>query len=149
MLDPSENELVRAVETRLPEELAFLEKVVNIDSGTLNVAGVRQVGRCFQDELKALGFATRWTAVPDAMGRAGHLVAELVARSGAAGKRVLLIGHLDTIYEGRAFQRAGDAARGAVVADMKGGYVALLFALKATNDDAVMQRSEFHVAFLS
>jgi glutamate carboxypeptidase len=136
MLDPAENDLARSVEARLAEELAFLEKVVNIDSGTLNVAGVREVGRCFQHELEALGFATRWTAVPDSMRRAGHLVAERVAPGGATGKRVLLIGHLDTVYEGRGrrFERAGDVARGAGVADMKGGVVALLFALKALRE---------------
>ena len=71
MLDPAEKDLARSVEARLTEEIAFLEKVVNIDSGTLNVAGVREVGRCFQDELEALGFATRWIAMPrfDAPGR--------------------------------------------------------------------------------
>jgi glutamate carboxypeptidase len=145
MLDPSEIELVRSVETRLVEELAFLEKVVNIDSGTLNVAGVRQVGRCFQDELEALGFATRWAAMPDAMRRAGHLVAERVAPSGAAGERVLLIGHLDTIYEGLGFERAGDTARGAGVADMKGGDVALLFALKALHETGALTNATVRV----
>src|SRR5262249_21786530 len=100
MLDPLENDLVRSVETRLAEEISFLEKVVNIDSGTFNIAGVREVGRCFQHELEALGFETRWIAVPDSMRRAGHLLAERVAPRGA-GRRVLLIGHLDTIFEGR------------------------------------------------
>ena len=145
MLDPSEIELARSVETRLAEELAFLEKVVNIDSGTLNVAGVREVGRCVQRELEALGFATRWIDMPDSMRRAGHLVAERVAPSGAAGKRVLLIGHLDTIYEGRGFERAGDTARGAGVADMKGGDVALLFALKALHEAGALTNATVRV----
>jgi glutamate carboxypeptidase len=146
MLDPSENELVRSVETRLAEELAFLEMVVNIDSGTLNVAGVRQVGRCFQDELEALGFATRWIAMPDPMRRAGHLVAERVG-PGGAGKRVLLLGHLDTIFEGRGrrFERLGDSARGSGVSDMKGGDVALLFALNALHAAGILEEATVRV----
>jgi len=134
------------VEMRLAEELAFLERVVNIDSGTLNVAGVREVGRCFQDELEALGFAARWIVVPDSMRRAGHLVAERLA-PGDPGQAVLLIGHLDTILEGRGhrFERAGDAARGAGVVDMKGGDVALLFALKALHETGILKHATVRV----
>ncbi len=145
MLDPAENDLAQSVEMRLAEELAFLEKVVNIDSGTLNVAGVREVGRCFQHELEALGFATRWAAMPDSMRRAGHLVAERVAPHGPLAKRVLLIGHLDTVYEGRRFERAGDAARGTGAADMKGGDVALLFALKALHEAGILKDATLRV----
>jgi glutamate carboxypeptidase len=146
MLDPAEDNLAQSVETRLAEELAFLEKVVRIDSGTLNIAGVREVGRCFQRELEALGFATRWITVPDAMRRAGHLVAEHVAPS-VAGKRVLLIGHLDTVFEGRGrrFERAGDVARGAGVVDMKGGDVGLLFALKALHEVGILKDATVRV----
>ena len=79
------------------------------------------------------------------MGRAGHLVAERLAPSGAAGKRVLLIGHLDTIHEGRGFERAGDTARGAGVADMKGGDVALLFALKALHEAGTLTNATVRV----
>ena len=130
MLDPAERDLVRDVEARVPQEIAFLEKVVRIDSATHNLAGVREVGRCFQDELEALGFATRWIAMPDPVRRAGHLLAERVA-SGGGGRRVLLLGHLDTTHEGSRFERVGDRARGAGASDMKGGDVALLFALGA------------------
>ena len=144
MLDPVEKELVRSVEARLAESVAFLERVVNIDSGTFNLAGVREVGRCFQRELEALGFSTRWIPMPDAMNRAGHLLAERVA---GAGKRVLLIGHLDTIYEGRGrrFERAGDIARGAGVSDMKGGDVALLFALRALHEAGILENATVRV----
>jgi glutamate carboxypeptidase len=146
MLDPAEDELVRSVETRLAEEVAFLEKVVNIDSGTFNAAGVREVGRCFQRELEALGFATRWAPLPDGMRRAGHLVAERVTPNGT-GKRLLLIGHLDTIFEGRGhrFERSGDVARGAGVADMKGGDVAILFALKALHEAGMLEGATVRV----
>ncbi len=47
-LKPAEKKLVQSVEARLNDEVAALEKVVNIDSGTLNPAGVREVGRYFQ-----------------------------------------------------------------------------------------------------
>jgi len=132
VLDRVENEIVRSVEARLSEQLAFLERVVNLPSGTFNHEGVREVGRCFAVELEALGFSTRWADLPPEMGRAGHLVAERVTRNGR-GRRLLLLGHLDTVFEGAGhrFERAGETARGAGVTDMKGGDAALLFALKA------------------
>src|SRR6266508_1142914 len=118
-LSAAEKKLIHAVEGRRSDELAALEKVVNTDSGTFNTAGVREVGRYFQQELEALGFQTRRAPMPDAMHRAGHLIAERVTPK-AAGKRVLLIGHLDTIFEGQChrFERAGDTLRCAGVADM-------------------------------
>ena len=60
--------------------MAALEKVVNIDSGTFNTEGVREVGRLFEKELQTLGFKTRWIPMPDAMHRGGHLVAERVSQ---------------------------------------------------------------------
>ncbi|TNY05155.1 M20 family peptidase, partial [Escherichia coli] len=62
----------------------------------MNAAGVREVGALFRAEFERLGFATRWVDMPPAMQRAGHLVAE---RVGTQGQRVLLIGHLDTVFE--------------------------------------------------
>ncbi len=146
MLAESENDLVRSVESRLADEVLFLERVVNIDSGTFNLMGVREVGRCFQRELEALRFETRWISMPDSMNRAGHLLAERVAPN-ATGKRVLLIGHLDTIFEGRGrrFERAGDSARGAGASDMKGGDVALLFALKALQEAGILDDATVRV----
>jgi glutamate carboxypeptidase len=146
MLEAAEKDLVRSVEARIDEEIAFLEKVVNIDSGTFHFAGVREVGRCFQQELEALGFATRWISMPDSMNRAGHLLAERVATNGT-GRRVLLIGHIDTVYEGRGrrFERSGDVARGAGVADMKGGVVALVFALEALRDAGMLEDATMRV----
>src|SRR5439155_16061051 len=129
VLDRTEKELVRSVETRLAEQLAFLERVVNLPSGTFNHEGVREVGRCFAAELETLGFSTRWAELPPEMGRAGHLVAERVTPAGP-GRRLLLLGHLDTVFEGAGhrFERAGETARGAGVTDMKGGDAVLLFA---------------------
>jgi glutamate carboxypeptidase len=126
-----EEKLVQYVDAHNDEALALLEKVVNINSGTMNSEGVREVGSVFADELEQLGFTTRW-APGDAFERAGHLVAE---RDGS-GPHLLLIGHLDTVFEPdsplQRFEHVSDhAARGPGTIDMKGGDVIIVFALKA------------------
>jgi len=116
---------------RREEQIAFLQKVVDIPSGSLNVAGVRRVGDAFRQALDSLGFQTRWVEMPQGMGRAGHLVAEHRGKPGRT--RMLLIGHLDTVFEGEGqqFVREDTIARGAGSGDMKGGDVIILYALKA------------------
>ena len=113
------------------EQVALLERLVDIQSGTLNAEGVRRVGAAVASTLDSLGFQTRWASPPDGSLRAGHLIAEHVGRKGRA--RVLLIGHLDTVFEGtgQRFELVGDTARGAGVNDMKGGDVAIVAALRA------------------
>ena len=117
------------------EQIALLQRMVDIPSGSLNVAGVQRVGALYRAELDRLGFATRWIDLPAEMHRGGHLVAE---RRGArtpkrGGKRLLLIGHFDTVFEGagQRFTRSDSTASGAGTSDMKGGDVILLYALKA------------------
>jgi len=130
-LDRTEARIRDQVRTMREEQVAFLERVVNIPSGTMNHAGVRKTGEAFRAALDSLGFRTRWAAMPDAVNRAGHLVAEHVGRPGRA--RILLIGHLDTVFEGpgQEFVRQDTIALGAGSSDMKGGDVILLYALKA------------------
>ena len=116
------------------EQIGVLERLVNQQSGTLNVAGVRAAGAIFRAELDGLGFTTKWVDMPAEMRRGGHLVAERPAPNpSAGGKRLLLIGHFDTVFEGEGqkFVRADSIARGAGTSDMKGGDVILLYALKA------------------
>jgi glutamate carboxypeptidase len=131
VLDKTERNIVAAVDARNAEGLALLERLVNINSGTMNFAGVRQVGDVLRKELDALGFQTRWVdGAP--FGRAGHLIAE---RTGT-GPRLLLIGHLDTVFEPTSpfqkFEKISDTtARGPGVIDMKGGDVIMLQAFKA------------------
>src|SRR4051812_32927934 len=93
-LTAPEQSIARAVDSHNKEALALLERVVNINSGTLNVAGVRAVGNIFAQELQSLGFVTRWELEPK-LDRAGHLVAE----HPGSGPKILLIGHLDTVFE--------------------------------------------------
>jgi glutamate carboxypeptidase len=127
------------------DQVAFLEKAVNISSGTFNLAGVRSVGRLFEPEFAALGFDARWVALPDEVGRAGHLFAE---RKGNKGKRLLLIGHLDTVFEGdgEKFVRLDTLAAGAGSADMKGGDVVILYALKALQSVGALDGTQIIVA---
>ncbi len=145
-LSPAERKLAQAVEARTGEEMSALEKVVNIDSGTFNTEGVREVGRFFEKELQGLGFQTRWIPMPDAMHRAGHLAAERVSPK-PSGKRVLLIGHMDTVFEGQGhrFQNDGGVIRGAGVIDMKGGDIVLLFALKALESAGMLKGATVRV----
>jgi glutamate carboxypeptidase len=128
---PEERALVSFIDAHNAEALALLERVVNINSGTQNLEGVREVGRVFSAELEALGFKTRW-ADGSAFKRAGHLVAE----HPGSGPRMLLIGHLDTVFEKdspfQKFERMDDrTARGPGIIDMKGGDVVMISALKA------------------
>jgi glutamate carboxypeptidase len=102
--------------------------VVNIPSPTENVPGVRAVGEVFRRELEAIGLRAHWVEMPPQMQRAGHLVAET---GGTEGKRVLLLGHIDTVLSGERFRREGNKARGTGIDDMKGGVVVMVSALQA------------------
>lgn len=130
-LDKSEKALVTYVKKQQEPAVELLEQVVNINSGTMNLAGVREVGAVFRPHFEALGFKTRWVdGAP--FERAGHLVAE---RQGK-GRHILLIGHLDTVFEPdspfQKFERVdANIARGPGTADMKGGIVVALTALRA------------------
>ncbi|MCA1685100.1 MAG: hypothetical protein LC745_03780 [Planctomycetia bacterium] len=108
-LSDGERKVTGYVDAHRDEAVALLERAVNIPSATDNTAGVRAVGKLFEAEFARIGFETRWDEMPPAMKRAGHLIAE---HPGTRGKRVLLIGHLDTVLEGRPFRRGpGNAGR--------------------------------------
>jgi glutamate carboxypeptidase len=113
-------------------EITMLKTLVNINSGTSNISGVRRVGSIVRQQLNQLGFKTRWVEEPASMKRAATLVAE---RKGAQGSRILLIGHLDTVFprdsKFQKFELKKNSAKGPGVIDDKGGVVVLLTALKA------------------
>ena len=122
LLDVTESAIVAWSESQTEEAVGLLEKLVNINSGTLNQQGVKDVGAILRKELDALNFQTRWVDMPAEMQRAGHLFGKL---DGNRGKRLLLIGHLDTVFEPEdAFQefvRDGSNVTGPGVEDMKSG----------------------------
>lgn len=147
-LDPIEQRIVAAIKTHSPQALALLEQSVLINSGTMNTQGVRAVGKLFRDQFDALGFSTRWIELPPEMQRAGHLVA---TREGSQGKRLLLLGHLDTVFEPGStvpmWQRSGDRIRGQGVSDMKGGDVIVIEALRALKQVGALENTSIAVMF--
>ena len=144
-LSPLQNKIVDAVNADEQQSLTLLEQLVNINSGTLNTAGVRKVADVLRPQFEALGFTCRFIPM-DAVKRAGHLVAE---RKGTHGKRVLLIGHMDTVFEPdspfQKFVRNGDKATGPGSEDMKGGLVIMLSALKALNSAGALDGANITV----
>lgn len=146
-LSKKEKEIIRNVANNYSASVDLLAKSVNINSGTFNKDGVKANGALLDPEFKQLGFETRWIDMPEAMQRAGHLFAE---RKGKQGKRILLIGHLDTVFEpGSSFDTwklYDSIATGPGANDMKGGNIILLFALKALYQAKVLDNTQIIVA---
>src|SRR5215210_2601975 len=129
-LAPAEQKIVRTVDSEQPRTIALLERLVNQNSGSLNLPGVEAVGGMMRAELEPLGFDVRWIPMAEA-GRAGHIVA--VHKGSGRGKRMLLIGHLDTVFEPDSpFQRFAlndpNTAEGPGVGDDKGGMAVMVAA---------------------
>ncbi|HZW59183.1 MAG TPA: M20/M25/M40 family metallo-hydrolase, partial [Woeseiaceae bacterium] len=130
-LSDAERKLNDAIDSRQAQAMELLKQSVEINSGTMNFAGVRKVGELFERPLEELGFDVTWVDGAD-FGRAGHLV----ARRGDHGRHLLLIGHLDTVFEKDSpfqhFERqSGNLAAGPGITDMKGGDVVIVESLAA------------------
>ena len=140
--------MVAWIERQTGEVETLVERLVDINSGTMNHAGVREVGAILDEELTGLGFETEWVELPAEVERAGHLFAR---RSGDRGKRLLLIGHLDTVFEQddtfQKFVRHGSWASGPGSVDMKSGNVVIIFALKALAQIGALDGSQIVVAY--
>lgn len=134
-LSKAEKQILRQVEKNHQASVRFLEETVNINSGTYNPEGVRKVGGLYKDMLDEMGFTTTLAALPDSLERGPHLIGEI---KGNKGKRLLLIGHLDTVFEPDSpFQRwtsQDSIATGPGVNDMKGGNMVIMYALKALQE---------------
>ncbi|MBL39137.1 MAG: peptidase M20 [Xanthomonadales bacterium] len=134
-LTETERRIVEAVDARQDQALDLLERAVNINSGSFNLAGVREVGALFDKAFSEAGLETEWLD-GSAFDRAGHLVVRNAAAHDVRGPHFLMIGHLDTVFEPDSpFQRFerldGNLARGPGTTDMKGGNVIILEALRA------------------
>jgi len=149
-LTATETAVIAEVDRLTPAAVLFLEQIVNVNSGTMNHDGVREVGRMFELEIRALGMETTWIPMPEDVNRAGHLFAET---AGGQGATVLLIGHLDTVFEiespFQTYEDLGDGrARGPGVSDMKGGDVVILLALQALHAAGELNDLNLIVALL-
>ena len=135
-----------AIEADQPHAIALLERLVNQNSGTLNLPGVTAVGEMVRAELEPLGFEVQWIDMR-ATGRAGHLVA--AHKGNGRGKRVLMIGHLDTVFEPdspfQRFVRDGDSATGPGIGDDKGGVVIIIAALRAMHAAGTLRDADIKV----
>jgi len=131
-LSKAESGMAKTVTAEQDRSLALLEKLVNQNSGSLNLAGVEKVGTMMRAELEPLGFKVEWKPMTDT-GRAGHLIATHVGRPDT--ERLLLIAHLDTVFEPdspfQKFTRKGDMGEGPGAGDDKGGMVVIVAALRA------------------
>ncbi len=148
-LSKTEQQIAVEIDAGMPATMQLLRESVNINSGTLNTAGVRKVGDMYAKELAAMGFAIEWVQLPDSLKRAGHLVA---TRKGKKGKKLFLIGHLDTVFEpdmpANPFTQLTDStATGQGVTDMKGGNVMLIAALKALHKQGLLNDLSITIYF--
>ena len=146
-LSPVEAKMAAHVEAIYEPSVTLLQQLVDVNSGSMNFAGVEQVGRMMRAELEPLGFRVEWKPMTAAK-RAGHIFATHVGKPGT--KRLLLIGHLDTVFEKDSpFQklvRKGDFAEGPGAGDDKGGMVVILMALKAMKAAATLAGANIEIA---
>jgi glutamate carboxypeptidase len=148
-LNKEEQELTKLIDENYQETLTLLEEVININSGSLNKEGVREVGRVFEREFQQIGFVTEWLDLPAEVNRAGHFIA---TRKGSKGKKLFLIGHLDTVFEKdmpfTPFTWLNDStATGQGANDMKGGDVLILASLKALHQLGLLEDRTITVYF--
>lgn len=145
--DAVEASIVAQVKKDHVRALSLLRETVEINSGTMNLAGVRQVGAVFDRELAQLGFKTQWVD-GKAFNRAGHLVAS----RGSRGPKILLIGHLDTVFAPdspfQKMQVQGNAVKGPGTTDMKGGNVIIVHALRALRASGQLDRVSLRVVMM-
>ena len=148
-LSSTEQAIVKDIELSMPATMQLLKESVNINSGTLNIDGVKKVGNVYARELATMGFAVEWINLPDSLKRAGHMVA---TRKGNKGKKLFLIGHLDTVFEphmpANPFTQLTDStATGQGVNDMKGGNTMIIAALKALHKQGLLDDVSITVYF--
>jgi len=172
-LSKEEQKVMDYIDANMPSAIALLKESVDINSGTLNIEGVKKVGAIFAREFEKANFKTKWVPMPDSLRRAGHLVASIgfnnevekaatkpssskkkneIAKT-KKGKKLFLIGHLDTVFEpdmpANPFTMINDStATGQGVTDMKGGDVVMIIALQALQAQGLLKDANI-IAYLT
>ncbi len=147
-LSVEEQAMIEWIDEHSEDSVDLLEELVNIGSGTMNPDGIHAVGEVLRAELDGLGLHTEWREQPPELQRGNHLVGKL---EGNRGKKMLLIGHLDTVFEStdsfQAFSRDGNIGRGPGIEDMKSGDVVIVYALKALNEIGALDGAQIVVFY--
>ncbi len=148
-LSDAEKKIISYINLHITDAEKLLADVVNINSGTLNKPGVKKVGDIFTKEFAKAGFTTEWITLPDSLNRAGHLVA---THKGKKGKRIFIIGHLDTVFEPdmpfSPYTLLNDStATGQGANDMKGGDVIAILALQSLQSMGLLNDASVTVYF--
>jgi glutamate carboxypeptidase len=147
-LSPEEQSMVEWIDDNAEASIGLLETIVNIGSGTMNAEGVRKVADVLRAELDELGLETEWIELPAEVQRSGHLLGRT---SGTRGRKMVLIGHLDTVFEAsdgfQAYSRVGNIGRGPGIDDMKSGDVIIIYALKALREVGALRDSRIVVIY--
>ncbi len=177
-LTKEEQKVMDYIDANMPRAIELLKESVNINSGTLNIEGVKKVGAIYAKEFEKANFKTKWVPMPDSIHRAGHLVASIgfnneenaaaniitkketkaskkkteIAKTNK-GKKLFLIGHLDTVFEpdmpANPFTMLNDStATGQGVNDMKGGDVIMIIALQALQAQGLLKDANI-IAYLT
>ena len=145
-LSPAEHRMIATVDAEQQRTLGLLERWVGQNSGTMNKAGVAAVRDMVEPEFKQLGFTTEWIDM-SAANRAGHLVAR--HKGSANGKRLLLIAHLDTVFEPdspfQRWERKGNLGHGPGSGDDKGGIAVIVAALRAMQAAGTLKNANITV----
>ncbi len=136
-LNSTETSILKQVKANISNSYQLLKDLVDVNSGTLNTIGVKRNREILSKRFNSIGFHTEWISMPDYVKRGGHLVATI---HGSKGKKLLLLGHLDTVFEpdstgSNSFKYLNDSTvTGQGVLDMKSGDVIIYTALKTLND---------------
>jgi len=145
-LSSAEQKMVQTVDAEQQRTVDMLATWVNQNSGSLNSPGVEAVGKMLRSEFEPLGFKVDWIEMK-AAGRAGHIVAR--HKGNGRGKRMLLIGHLDTVFEPDSpFQKwelKGDRGIGPGSGDDKGGMAVMVASLRAMKAAGTLKNADITV----
>ncbi|RBP52711.1 M20 family metallopeptidase [Arenicella xantha] len=156
VLSTNEQAMVEWIDGQQANMLAELKAHVELNTGTDNIVGLNQYREILAAELSRLGFTTE-TVDSDPIATlscdagnveiAPHLVAKLRA---TGGRQILLNGHMDTVFsnedEFQTLQVDPDGTlHGPGVADMKGGIVVMLTALRALSEQGLLDHANLTV----
>jgi len=147
----TEQKIIRAVDKNMQEGLELVRELININSGTLNFAGVKKVGSVLKEKFDFLGLETIWID-GTAFNRAGHLIIWNKSKNPNA-KKLLLIGHLDTVFEPSSpfqnYKMLNDSImQGPGIGDMKGGDVIIYSAMQALKDADLLDEMNIKIVFI-